>query len=277
MTSETRTIDVPGGRLHAVADGDGPPILLVHAGIADSMAWDPLVPFLVDAGYRAIRYDCRGFGRSTTDDVDYSNRADLVAVLDAHGVGRAVLVGNSRGAIISLDTLIERPDRVAGLVWVGGGISGYDAPLRPDEEELFTRMEALEESADPDPDAIADIDVAVWVDGFNQPAGRAPAAIREAVREMDRPLYEPGRIRGRPIPLDPPASDRLGEIRAPVLAVLGGLDVPNIEHAAARLEAEVAGARRVVVPDVGHMVGMEAPARLAELIVELVGPLGTWQ
>lgn len=274
MPTLTRAIDVPGGRLHAVTEGDGPPILLVHAGIADLRAWDPLVPLLVDAGYRAIRYDCRGFGRSTTEDVDYSNRADLVAVLEAFGVGRAVLVGNSRGAIISLDTLIERPDRVAGLVWVGGGISGYDAPLRPDEEELFNRVEALEEAGDPD--AIADIDVAVWVDGFNQPAGRAPAAIREAVREMDRPLYEPGRPRGRPIPLDPPANERLGEIRAPVLAVLGGLDVPNIEHAAARLEAEIAGARRVVIPDVGHMIGMEAPGRLADLIVDLARPLGTW-
>lgn len=274
MPTRTCTIEVPGGRLHAVADGEGPPILLVHAGIADLRAWDALVPLLVDAGYRAIRYDCRGFGRSTTEDVDYSNRADLVAVLDAFDVGRAVLVGNSRGAIISLDTLVERPDRVAGLVWVGGGISGYDAPLRTDEEALFTRMEAIEEAGDPD--AIADIDVAVWVDGFNQPAGRAPAAIREAVREMDRALYEPGRINGRPIPLDPPADERLGEIRVPVVAVLGGLDVPNIEHAAARLEAEVAGARTVVVPDVGHMVGMEAPERLAGIIAELARSIGSW-
>ncbi|HEX5590648.1 MAG TPA: alpha/beta hydrolase [Candidatus Limnocylindrales bacterium] len=274
MPTRTCTIEVPGGRLHAVADGEGPPILLVHAGIADLRAWDALVPLLVDAGYRAIRYDCRGFGRSTTEDVDYSNRADLVAVLDAFDVGRAVLVGNSRGAIISLDTLVERPDRVAGLVWVGGGISGYDAPLRTDEEALFTRMEAIEEAGDPD--AIADIDVAVWVDGFNQPAGRAPAAIREAVREMDRALYEPGRINGRPIPLDPPADERLGEIRVPVVAVLGGLDVPNIEHAAARLEAEVAGARTVVVPDVGHMAGMEAPERLAGIIAELARSIGSW-
>ena len=274
MPPQTRAVPVPGGRLHAVAEGDGPPILLVHAGIVDLRAWDPIVPLLVAAGHRVIRYDCRGFGESTTEDVDYSNRADLVAVLDAFDVGRAVLVGNSRGAFISLDTLIERPDRVAGLVWVGGGISGYDAPLRPDEEALFSRMEALEEGADPD--AIADIDVAVWVDGYNQPAGRAPAAIREAVRAMDRPLYEPGRVRGRPIPLDPPASERLGEIRAPILAVLGGLDVPNIELAAARLEAEVVGARTVVVPGVGHMVGMEAPERLADLIVDLVRPLGTW-
>ena len=42
------------------------------------------------------------------------------------------------------------------------------------------------------------------------------------------------------------------------------------------MEEGVPGARRVVIPDVAHMVGMEAPERLAALIVELVRPLGTW-
>src|SRR5512146_2928337 len=104
MPSEIRTVDVPGGHLHVSIDGDGSPILLVHAGIVDSRSWDPLVPFLVGAGHRVIRYDTRGFGQSRTDDIAFSNREDLRAVLDDAGVARAVFVGNSRGAMISLDT-----------------------------------------------------------------------------------------------------------------------------------------------------------------------------
>ena len=73
--------------------------------------------------------------------------------------------------------------------------------------ELFERMEALESAEPPDPDAIADIDVRVWVDGPGQPETRVPAAIRDKVRAMDAPQYAPDRVHGRPIPLDPPAND----------------------------------------------------------------------
>ena len=276
MTNEHRWLPVPGGTLHLKVEGDGPPILLVHAGIVDLRAWDPLVPFLVDAGYRAVRYDTRGFGRSTTDDIEFSNRADLRAVLDAFGIGRAAFVGNSRGAMIALDTILESPERAVAFAWVGGGIGGFEAgAATPVEAAIFERADALESSGS-DPDALADLEARIWVDGPRAAEGRAPRWIRDAVRDMDRPLLEPGRVTGRPIPLDPPANERLGDIAIPVLAVVGAEDTTDTLAAAERLEAAVAGARRVVLPDVAHMVGMEAPEQLAGRIVDLVRPIGTW-
>jgi 3-oxoadipate enol-lactonase len=274
MPTRKLTVPVPGGRLHAVIDGDGPPILLVHAGIVDLRAWDALVPHLVGAGYRVIRYDLRGFGQSTTDDVEFSARADLRAVLDATEVERAALVGNSLGAMTCLDTIIESPARAVAFTWVGGGIGGFDGATTAEELALFERMASTEEAHDGA--AVAELDLAVWVDGVGQPPGRVPAAIRDAVRMMDQPLYDPGRTMGTRLELDPPANDRLGEIRIPVLAVVGALDVTDVRDAAVRLEEAVPGARRVVLPDVAHMVGMEAPDRLAALILDLVRPLGAW-
>ena len=93
---------------------------------------------------------------------------------------------------------------------------------------------------------------------------------------MNRPLLDPARVTGQPIPLDGVANDRLGEIHLPVLAVVGALDTTETREAAARLEEAVPGARRVVIPAVAHMVGMEAPDELARLILTLAGPLGTW-
>ena len=275
MAPQTIAVPVPGGRLHAVADGDGPPILLVHAGIVDLRYWDPIVPFLADAGYRAVRYDTRGFGQSTTEDVEFSNRADLRAVLDAFGIGSAAFVGNSRGAIIALDTIIESPERAVAFIWVAGGIGGYEAESTPEEEAIFERAMALE--ATNDPEALADIEAGLWVDGILQPPGRAPSWIREAVRDMDLPLLQPDRVTGRPVPLDPQANERLGDVAIPVLAVVGTLDTTDTRNSAIRLEAAVPGARRVVIPDVAHMIGMEAPERLAGLIVDLVRPLGSWE
>jgi len=274
MPSTTVAVPVPGGQLHAVADGAGPPIVLLHAWVADLRAWDPVVPLLVDAGYRAVRFDARGFGSSATEDVELSHQADLRAVLDAFEIGRAALVGNSRGARTALDTVLETPERAVALVWVGGGIGGFEGIESPEETAIGERIEAIERAGDLD--GLAELEVQLWVDGPGQPPGRAARWIREAVREMNRPLLDPDRVWGRPIVLDPPASDRLAEIRIPVLAVVGALDTSETLAASIRLEESVAGARRVVIPDVAHMVGMEAPERLAGLIVDLVRPLGTW-
>ncbi len=274
MPSDSRFIAVPGGHLNVAIEGDGPPILLVHAGIADLRAWDDLVPFLVAAGYRVIRYDGRGFGASTTDDIEFSARADLRAVLDSAGVDRAILVGNSYGAMVCLDTIIESPGRAAACVWVGGSIGGFKADPTPEESAVFVRAEEAE--AAHDLEALLEFEVEIWVDGIGQPTTRVPAAIRDAVREMDRPLLDPDRITGRPIPLDGMANGRLGEIAIPVLAVVGALDTSATLLAAERLEEAVSVARRVVLPDVAHMVGMEAPERLATLIVDFCRPLGSW-
>jgi pimeloyl-ACP methyl ester carboxylesterase len=271
-----RFIEVPGGRLLAVSEGEGPPIVLIHAAIANLRAWDAMVPGLVEAEFRVVRYDYRAFGASTTDDVDFSNRADLIAVLDDLGIGRAALVGNSRGGQIAFDTAIEFPERVVAVVGVGANLGGFDGEPTPKELAVFDRADAIMSAAEPDLDAIADLAVAIWVDGPGQPAVRVDPAIREAVRSMCRPLSEPGRVQGRPIPLTPRANDRLGDLRCPVLAVAGALDVSDIAQTARHLESGAPNARAVVWPDVAHMIGMEAPDRLNDLIVEFLAPLRPW-
>jgi 3-oxoadipate enol-lactonase len=275
MPSSDMFVEVPGGRLKVVVEGEGPPILLVHSAIVDLRSWDALVPHLVAAGYKVVRYDIRGYGESTTDDVDFSNRDDLVAVLDAVGADKVAIVGNSRGAMIGLDSLLQYPDRFVAFAWVGGGIGGYESGgPTPEEQPIWEEGERLEAAGDAE--GMADLDVRVWVDGIGQPPTRVPSQLREAVRAMDRPLVEPARVFGKPIPLDPPANERLGTIRVPVLVVVGALDTSGTRASAVRLEEGVPGARRVVIADVAHLIGMEVPEALAELIVELLAPLPRW-
>jgi len=270
-------VDVPGGRLFSMSEGQGPPIVLIHAAIADSRAWDAMAPGLVAEGYRVVRYEYRGYGASTTDDVEFSNRADLVAVLDAQGIGRAALVGNSRGGLIAFDTAIEFPDRVVAVVGVGASVGGFDGHPTKDELSLFEQASHVMAAATPDLDAIADLALRIWVDGPGQPPDRVDPAVRELVRTMCRPLGEPGRLQGRPIRLDPPANERLGDLRCPVLAVAGELDVSDMAQTARRLESAAPNARAVIWPDVAHMIGMEAPDRLNAVIVDFLAPLRPWE
>jgi 3-oxoadipate enol-lactonase len=271
-----RFSDVPGGRLFAIDEGDGPPIVLIHASIADLRSWDDVVPGLLGAGFRAVRYDLRDSGRSQTEDVAFSSRADLVAVLDGLGIGRAALVGNSVGGQIAIDTAIEHPERVVAVVGVGAGLGGFEVPLTPEEDVLIAEMERLAEADEPDVEAIVALDLQVWVAGPGQPLSRVAAGLRDRMAEMDRAANDPGRVRGRPIRLQPPANDRLEELRCPVLAVAGSLDLSDVAPTALHLEANAPRARAVILPDVAHMIGMERPAQLVHLVSTFLGPLRPW-
>jgi pimeloyl-ACP methyl ester carboxylesterase len=250
--------------LWAQAAGEGSAIVLVHAGIADSRMWDPQWDPLA-ARHRVVRYDTRGFGRTEGADVEFSNRADLVAVMDATGVERATLVGCSRGGAIAVDTALEFPGRVGALAWVCGGLGGVEMEETPEETAAGERMEALWEAKDWE--ALAELEVAVWVDGVGQRPGRAPAPVRELVRRMCLDTYLQEKPAGRPIVLDPPAAGRLGEIGVPVKVIIGELDTLGTRLTAELIAANVAGAHRVSVPGVAHLPSLERPGWFTETLL----------
>lgn len=264
-------VPVAGGRLWAQAAGEGTGVVLVHAGIADARMWDPQWEALA-ACHRVVRYDTRGFGRSETEDVPFANHADLVAVMEAAGLGRAVAVGCSRGGSIALDALIDSPDRFSGLVWVCSGVGGLQTIASPLEVELDSRDEALYEAKDWE--AVADLDVARWVDGPGQPPGRAPEAIRSFVRQMDLETLVADKPTGQPIELDPPAARRLADIAAPVMAIVGLLDGSSTAQAADALVAGVARARRIDLPDVAHLPNLERPEWFTETLLGFLAEVG---
>jgi pimeloyl-ACP methyl ester carboxylesterase len=270
-----RRVDVSGGRLHVVDEGAGPPIVLLHAGVADQRSWEVVVPGLAAAGYRVVTYDARGVGQSTTDDVGFSHRADLVALLDALAIERAVLVGNSRGGQTAFDTALEFPDRVAAIVGVAAGVGGFDGESTPAELEILEAYRRLDSAKPFDADALTEFEIGIWLDGPGLPPGRVDPATRESFRAMATALNERDPA-GSEIRLDPPAIDRLGDLRCPVLAIAGGLDFSEVVQAARRIEAEAPDARALVWPDVAHMIGMEAPERLSDAIIAFLEPLDQW-
>jgi len=272
--TDQRTIPVPGGELYAVADGDGPPIVLLHAGVVDSRVWEPFVPLLTSAGYRAIRYDARGFGRSMTEDVEFRRVDDLLAVLDAFGAERAALVGNSQGGQIALDLAVTHPDRVAALVQLASGIGGLEVPMSPRDEAVEERYEEVDQAGDVE--ALTDFELALWGAGVEQPVERLSPELRAFLRPMFADANE-GRPRGRQVPIDPPAAERLDQLTMPVLFVHGGLDFSYVELFGRHLEANVPNARLVVLPGVAHLVAVEAPEETARLVLDLIRPLGDFR
>jgi len=109
-----------GARLWYATFGTGPAVVLLHGGLGHSGNWGHQVPALVAAGYRAIVIDSRGHGRSTRDARPYTYQllaADILAVMDDLGIGRAALVGWSDGACAALVLADQSPERVAGVLF----------------------------------------------------------------------------------------------------------------------------------------------------------------
>jgi 3-oxoadipate enol-lactonase len=262
-------IDVDGGRLYYELEGDGHPLLLIHGGLGTLRMWDEQVPVFAQS-YQVIRYDTRGFGRTETEDVEFSNSADAAAVLDHLGAGSAYVIGQSRGGMIALDLAVDRPDRVDALVSVAGGVGGYEPEL-PEGVEAppWDEMERLWEAKDWE--ALAELETKVWVDGWGQPTDRVDGALREKVHGWILSSMEADKPEGKPQPLDPPAAERLGDLDIPTLVLIGQADEPAAVLAERHLASSVTGAQVVEFPGVAHMIHLEEPQRFNELVLEFLG------
>ena len=266
MATTNGILETNGARIYYEVDGAGDPVVLIHAGVANLRMWDDQVAALRDS-CRVIRYDTRGFGRTETDAVEFSNRSDIAALLDHLGEASAHVVGISRGGMIALDFAIEYPDRVRSLVVAAGGIGGYESPDDADES-TFAQSEAWFEAKDWE--SLSDWETAYWADGPGQPTDRVDPAIRAKVHDWILTNYRAEKEEGRPQPLEPRAVGRLGEIRVPLLVMLGTLDEPGTSESMRHLAQVVPGARLEVF-EAAHMLNLEHPDRFNALLLEFFG------
>jgi 3-oxoadipate enol-lactonase len=236
--------DVNGTRLWYEVDGEGPAVVLLHAGIVDSRMWDEHVPAFSER-YRTIRYDFRGFGRSPAPAGPYSDVDDLRALLDELQVERAAPVGVSKGGSIAINFTLTYPERVWALVPVASGLGGFR--MNPYSAEQDARYEAAEEAGDWR--RAAEVDLEVWAPSGS--GGRVGELVYDNASAAATEHYAQG--------LDRPAVGRLGEIRVPTLVVTGDQDVPEIEEIGNFLEREIERARRVRIGEADHLVPMRQP------------------
>lgn len=264
-------LTVPGARLWFDDRGGGPAVVFTHAGIADHRMWDAQLPtFAMD--HRVVRWDMRTFGRSTNDETPYSTRADLLAILDHLGIDRAILIGCSIGGGVTLSFGVEHPERVAALVLIAPSVAGLELPEWPEEAVLDAEDERLQAAGDWA--GLADFDVRTWVDGVDQAEGRAPADVRRRVRAMDLANYLARHPSAAHIPLRPPAGERLHEVAAPTLLLIGDLDTPPCRITVDALGASIRGSVVHHFPTAAHLPNMERPAEFDRVVLGFLRSLG---
>ncbi|HJU65326.1 MAG TPA: alpha/beta hydrolase [Gemmatimonadaceae bacterium] len=260
---DTGTVAVSGGRLYYEAAGNGPAVVLVHGGFGDRRMWNGQVDAFA-ARYRVVRYDHRGFGRSTAPTSAYSPTADLLRLLDHLSIDRAHLVGNSMGAAVVLDFALLHPERTAKVVAVANGANG--APVT--EEDSRSVMEVFQTATTRGVDAAAEL----WLKHPMVAVASTDSSTAPLLRAMvhdNRAIFQ---MQHWPIDsMSPPAFERMGELRVPVLFVIGDRDTEVVRGLADATARKVPGARRAVIAGGDHLPQMERPAEFNQLVLDFLG------
>lgn len=248
-------LTVPGGEIAYDVTGpeSAPAIVLLHGAFMDRRSWDREVVAYAKQ-YRVIRMDMRPFGESTPPQKPYSVPEDVVALLNHLKVARAHVIGHSFGGGVAIDLALLHPDRVASLVLVSSGASGFTPPA----DELKAAMAVFAAVKEGD-DAI----VKAWTAHPMWVVSRERVDIKGEIEQTTRRNLAPFKMSAPPyIPLTPPAVGRLAEIKAPTLVVVGDRDTPGNQQASAMLATQIAGAQSVVVAGADHGLPLGWPREL---------------
>ncbi|MYZ44654.1 alpha/beta fold hydrolase [Schauerella aestuarii] len=263
---------IASGRATLAVDvqGEGSPIVFLHAAVCDRRMWRGQLAPLAQHNM-AMAYDRRGFGDTLASEDTFSCVADLNAVLDGLVPGQpAVLVGCSQGGRVALDAALAHPERVRGLVLISASVSGMPEAVYPvDIAPLMTRLQEAE-AAD-DKDRINAIKAHLYLDGPRSAEGRVSGAARQLFLDMNGIALRSPPV-GRNVDTAP-AYDRLGEIAVPSLVLAGDLDFPHIQDRARHIAAAMPNARFQALNGVAHLPSIEPANTIAAQVKAFMATL----
>jgi pimeloyl-ACP methyl ester carboxylesterase len=239
--------------------GSGITILLIHDGMLHSEVWNEQFLFL-SRDFKVIRYDRRGYGKSSPATGSYTHQEDLKVLFEQLRIDNAILVACSSGGALALDFTLNYPQKINGLVLVGAVVGGFSYT-----SHMHNRGGHLPESFD------SELDESIWY------ATEDPYEIyvknTDASNKAVNMLKEyPHRIHSRQKFIRPeiPAYRRLHEIKIPTLILVGEFDIPDVHAHAGAINAGILHSKRVIIPNSGHLIPLEQPELFNKSILEFI-------
>jgi len=271
--ADSQFIEINGLSVHLKTMGQGEPVfLLLHGFGASLYSWHAVMEPLSQLG-TVIAFDRPGFGLTERPPTwqgqnPYSSGAQVelvIGLLDHFGVQRAILIGNSAGGTVSMQTALAHPERVSALVlvdpavYIGGGAPTWLRPLlaTPQMRHLGPLVARQIQARGPELIEMA----------WHNPALLSPEMLELyqkplKVENWDRALWE-FTLASRPSGL----AEHLNEFTLPVLVITGDDDriVPTQESV--RLASQLPNARLVVIANAGHVPHEERPAAFMDAVI----------
>lgn len=262
--AQDRTLNVGDAVISYDVTGRGTPLVFIHGWTHNKSVWDDQVP-VFSKRYRVVRYDSRGFGKSTGFADESVEPLDLLVLLEALGIDRAYIVGHSRGGGIALRFAAAYPQRVSGLVLYGSAPPA-DFPYPPGSGELWASLPgvAKQHGLDSVWKLLLTTDLA-WV-----PPGRND--VSERYRKLwasysGKDLLDPRPPSGK-VPL--PNTARLSALRMPTLVIIGDHELSFLAAAADTFANRIPNVTKVVISDAGHGAHFAQPATFNSALLDFL-------
>lgn len=263
-------LELDGGKLYYETAGTGETLVLSHAAFLDSRMFDPQWERLAQH-FRVIRYDMRGFGRSSAVQGPLCRRDDLWHLLSHLEVEQAHLIGCSNGGEIMLDLALEHPNLPLSLTLVGAVPSGFHLEGEP-PRHVMEMIEAMQQG---NTARANELQIRIWFDGAFREPDEVDGDLRQKALQMNRIPVESSTFfiaDTQPLkPLDPCALARLETVGCPVLVVAGTLDHPEILRAAEIMTERIPNAQKVLIKDTGHVPSFEQPEAFNQALFTFLG------
>jgi len=258
-------------KLYYEITGTGTPIIMVHAGVADSRQWNTEFDIFSRTN-QVLRYDMRGYGKSEPVRGEFSHLGDLTAIIDALKIEQPfILMGCSMGGGLAMDFTLKNPEKVKALIMVSSAPPGLELDL--EEPPQFTdAVKAFEEG---DLDLVAEIETQIWFDGVDRTPEQVDQKMRKLLFEMNRTVleHEVKQLGKRQADTDAPAFDRLNELKLPVLIILGSQDIPYMSAAADFMAEKIQSARKIDIEDAAHLPNMDQPLLFQTTVMNFLDDL----
>ncbi|MBC5804716.1 MAG: hypothetical protein DLM53_05800 [Candidatus Eremiobacter antarcticus] len=250
MAAKTGFASVNGTQLYYEEAGEGTSVVFIHGLGLDRRMWDE--QFQEFAGrYRVIRYDVRGFGKSDVpSDSPFRHVDDLRALLDYLAAPKSHIIGFSMGGIVALHHALLHPDATLSLVLADSALDGHPWSAEWDESVDAVWEHAAKAGAKAGNDKWLEHDL--FGPAREQPHVKAKLA--QIVGESSGWNW----VNESPVQgIDPRSIDRLHDISAPTIVIVGERDLADFRTIATTLTQAIPGARKVVIEGAGHMSNIE--------------------
>jgi pimeloyl-ACP methyl ester carboxylesterase len=251
--------------IHVRENGSGYPVLFGHSLTFDGDMWEEQATALGD-GYRCLRLDFRGHGRSSKVDEPYTlwdNARDVIAVADTLDLGTFHYVGLSMGGMTGMRLALEHPERIRRLA-----LLDTDAAAEEPSARRAYRRFAESSRAMPTQPAVTEMLLGLmFSDPFRQRDPETTDRYRQKIVDNDRIAMSQATLA---VVDRESILERLGEIGHPTLVVVGSLDRPTPVDKAEQIAAGIPNARLVVVEDAGHMTPVETPEAITRLLSDFL-------
>ena len=246
--------------------GAGPLVIFLHGIGGNRTNWRDQLPVFASAGFQALAWDARGYGLSDDyegplDFADFSH--DLARLLDHLGAERAHLVGLSMGGRVVLDFYPRYPQRVQSLV-LCDTFPGFESTFKPEQRAEFVRLrtEALRAGKEPKDIAPQVVTTLLGPQASEEHYQRLLASMTALHKESYIKTVEATAYYDR--------TADLAHIRAPALLVYGAEDRLTPPKIGQRMQAEIPGAKLVIIANAGHLVNIEQPAEFNRLVLDFL-------